>query len=65
MIPPTRFALAVREVAQQVKNEYWGPGNNKQDYRWERDALVALQVMTEHVLVLFMEMRYGYFALHF
>ena len=59
-IPRSRFALLCHEIQQDVV--LWAnagvPGSYKGDFRWEKDALMALQLMTEHLLVMFFEMTY-------
>lgn len=55
MIPKKRFALLVREICERILKENFGP--HAKSLRWEADALSALQIMTEHVLVMLMEMR--------
>jgi len=67
LIPQTRFHRLVREIAADVKDEFEfafsgvGASNGRWagEYRWEKDALIALQMMTEHVLIMFFGMTYG------
>jgi histone H3/H4 len=59
MIPKKRFALLVREICEEIMRENFG--FRAKGLRWEADALTSLQMMTEHVLVMFMEMRSPYF----
>ena len=49
VFPQSNFHWLVREIAQE-------PRGNKPKLRWERDALFALQTMSEHVLTMFFEM---------
>jgi len=58
-IPRTKFALLCREIQWDValRADAGVPRSFKGD-RWEKDALVALQLMTEHLLVMFFEMTY-------
>ena len=62
-IPRSRFALLCREIQQDVilRSHAGVPVSFKGDFRWEKDALVALQLMTEHLLVMFFEMTYHFF----
>lgn len=55
MIPKRRFALLVHEICERIMKENHGP--HAKGLRWEADALSALQIMTEHILVMLMEMR--------
>jgi len=59
-IPRSRFALLCHEIQQDVvlRANAGVPGSYKGDFRWEKDALMALQLMTEHLLVMFFEMTY-------
>src|SRR5579859_1676234 len=50
LIPFTSFARLVREITDDCKR----------GLRWERDAIHALQIMTEHILVMIFEMTYGH-----
>ena len=36
-------------------------GPLRDEFHWESDTLTALQIITEYVLVLFIEMRYLHF----
>jgi Cu/Ag efflux pump CusA len=49
----------VREVAQGIKieNVVWSHFDG--EYRFEGDALFALQIMAEHLLVMIFEMTYS------
>ena len=60
MIPQKRFQLSCHEITQDpvVHRRAGAPGSFKGDYRWEKDALIALQLMTEHILIMFFEMTY-------
>ena len=62
-IPHSRFALLCREIQQDVvlRDNAGVPGSFKGDFRWEKDTLLALQLMTEHLLVMFFEMTYFFF----
>jgi len=55
-----RFAMLCREIQQDVvlREEAGVGGMHREDFRWEQDALIALQMCTEHVLTLFFEMTY-------
>ena len=44
--------MLVREITAEIRAE------SAPELRWERDALVALQMMSEHVLIMIMEMMY-------
>jgi len=59
-IPRSKFALLCHEIQQDVGlHAHAGvPGSFNGDFRWERDALMALQLMTEHLLVKFFEMTH-------
>ena len=67
LIPQARFRRLVREIAADVKEEFdfafsgvgASSGHWADEYRWEKDALIALQMMTEHVLIMFFGMTYG------
>jgi|SRR5216117_3429589 len=52
LIPQKRFHMLVREITAEIRAE------SAPELRWERDALVALQMMSEHVLIMIMEMTY-------
>ena len=60
-----RFALLCREIQQDVelRKDAGVIGMRREDFRWERDALIALQMCTEHVLTLFFEMTYPFIYL--
>ena len=55
LIPQKRFHMLVREITAEIRAEslFIAP-----ELRWEKDALVALQMMSEHVLIMIMEMTY-------
>jgi len=59
MIPKKRFALLVREISEMITTE--NLGSHEKGLHWEADALTALQIMTEHVIVMLMEMRLSHF----
>ena len=48
LLPFTSFSRLVREIAEDYGRHLL----------WERDALVALQMMTEHIMVMIFEMTY-------
>ena len=58
MIPQKSFERLVRQVCEEVRLEC-----RIYDYgvRWERDALIALQTMSEHVLTMSFELLYFVF----
>jgi len=60
-----RFALLCREIQQDVelRKDAGVIGMRREDFRWERDALIALQMCTEHILTLFFEMTYPFIYL--
>ena len=60
-----RFALLCREIQQDVelRKDAGVIGMRKEDFWWESDALIALQMCTEHVLTLFFEMTYPFIYL--
>ena len=54
LIPYAKFVKLVSEITEDVADkEGGGP------YPWEKDGIVALQTMSEHVIVMVMEMTYG------
>jgi histone H3/H4 len=55
LIPKIRFQKVVREIAGDYT--YFDDGLSK-NFRWEIDALVALQMMTEHLLIMMFEMTF-------
>jgi len=59
MIPKKRFTLLVREISDMITRDNFG--SRERGLRWEADALTALQMMTEHVIVMLMEMRSSIF----
>jgi len=59
MIPKKCFALLVREISEMITTE--NLGSREKGLHWEADALTALQIMTEHVIVMLMEMRLSHF----
>jgi len=52
LLPFKAFTRLVREIANEAKNV-------KDEHRWEKDALVCLQLFTEHVMVMVFEMTYS------
>jgi len=58
LIPQTRFQRLVREIQQGPALVKDLNSNTHCQFRWERDALVALQMMAEHILILYFEMTY-------
>ena len=56
LLPFRPFVELVREIASEARSV-------KDDHRWERDALVCLQLFTEHILVMIFEMTYSFFAI--
>ena len=52
LLPFTAFARLVREIANEARNV-------KDEHRWEKDALVCLQLFTEHIMVMVFEMTYS------
>ena len=54
LIPHAKFVKLVREITQDVAEE-----KEECPYHWEKDGIVALQTMSEHVIVMVMEMTYG------
>ena len=59
LIPYKKFVMLVRELQQDILEEHVGLVKAVDGkYRWEKDALVALQTMTEHVMVMIFEMTY-------
>jgi hypothetical protein len=61
-IPKKRFRAVVQEVAAEIKRG--NPSHFDGEYRWESDALVCLQVMSEHVLLMIFELWYLFFFTH-
>lgn len=63
LIPQLSFQRLVREIQQGPALVKALNSNVHCSFRWERDALVALQMMSEHILVLYFEMTYpsGFF----
>jgi histone H3/H4 len=49
-IPKNKFALLIRQLLHDR--------DPTKKYKIEKDALVALQYMSEHILVMFLEMTY-------
>src|SRR5579859_5551149 len=58
LIPQVSFQRVVREIQQGPALVEVLNSNVHCSFRWERDALVALQIMSEHILVLYFEMTY-------
>jgi len=61
LIPKKRFVAVVREIAYLIKEEWGATSHFDGEWRWEADALVALQSMTEHIIIMFFEMWYAFF----
>src|SRR5271169_5972736 len=70
LISKKRFQMLVKEIShnikQELQNDYAGVGASNTDrwagdYHWESDALIALQLMTEHILIMVMGMMYSFF----
>jgi histone H3/H4 len=59
LLPKDAFMRLVQEVAQGIKMENGFRSSFDGDYRFERDALFALQTMAEHFLVMIFEMTYS------
>jgi len=59
LIPQTKFHHLVREIQQGPALVEDLNSNTHCQFRWERDALVALQLMAEHILTLYFEMTYS------
>ena len=59
-IPHFKFALLCHEIQQDVvlRAHAGVPGSFNGDFHWEKDPLMALQLMTEHLLVIFFGMMY-------
>ena len=58
IIPKTAFNRVVKEILHDLLLEKWRGSQHTPDWRIEADALVCLQTMTEHILVMVMEMWY-------
>jgi histone H3/H4 len=60
IIPKTAFTRVVREVLKGALEAKWGKAHAmlQKPWRIEADALVALQTMSEHIIVMVMEMWY-------
>lgn len=58
VIPKAAFTRLVREILQAQLRREWGPEHmmRQPDWRIEEDALVCLQTMSEHIIVMMMEM---------
>jgi len=52
LLPFKAFSNLVREIAFDAKTV-------PDEHRWERDALVCLQMFTEHILIMIFEMTYS------
>ena len=52
LLPFQPFARLVKEIAHEVRTI-------NDDHRWEKDALVCLQLFTEHILIMVFEMMYS------
>jgi histone H3/H4 len=51
------FQRIVREIVNDVKRQRGS--HFRGEYYFEKDALAALQAMSEHVMIMIMEMLYG------
>jgi len=56
LLPFRPFVRLVREIASEAMTA-------EEEHRWERDALVCLQLFTEHILIMIFEMTYSFFAI--
>ena len=56
MIWYMRFKFLVEEIAQDMKNEILN--HFYENYRFEKDVIIALQTMTKYILIIFFEMMY-------
>src|SRR5271155_325256 len=56
LLPFRPFVRLVREIASEAMTA-------EEEHRWERDALVSLQLFTEHILIMIFEMTYSFFAI--
>ena len=61
LIPKKRFRAVVREITYLIKRDWGGASHFEGEWRWESDALVALQSMTEHIVIMLFEMWYVFF----
>ena len=61
LIPKKRFVAVVREIAYLIKDEWGVTSHFNGEWRWEADALVALQSMTEYIVIMLFEMWYVFF----
>ena len=58
LIPRRPFENLVREISHEIKVDE-GRGKYFQgEFRWEKDAMYALQTMTEDILLMVFEMTY-------
>ena len=57
VLPHSRFVNLVKQVTEEVLQEHRG-NNHVLRLRYERDAIVALQMMAEHILTMVFEMTY-------
>jgi len=64
-IPKKRFGAVVREIAYLIKRDWGGASHFEGEWRWESDALVALQSMTELIVIMLFVMWYVFFLLSF
>ena len=58
VIPKGAFTCLVREILQAQLRREWGPEHmmRQPDWHIEEDALICLQTMSEHIIVMMMEM---------
>ena len=56
MIRQAPFQRVIREISQDIKANLSGGSHFAGEYRWERDAVFALQTMSEHILIMVFEM---------
>jgi len=56
MITQAPFQRVIREISRDVKANLAGGSHFAGEYRWERDAVFALQTMSEHILIMVFEM---------
>jgi len=53
-LPRAQFKRIIKEIALAVCGK---------EYRWEADAITAMQTMTEHILTMIFEMLYRHYDL--
>jgi len=56
MITQAPFQRVIREISRDVKANLAGGSHFAGEYRWEWDAVFALQTMSEHILIMVFEM---------